>query len=38
MFLTDDLRQNLAQVTKKAAMDFDEAQVERNHQHDPING
>ena len=27
--LTDDLRQNLAQVTKKVAMDLDEAQVER---------
>ena len=25
--LTDDLRQNLAQVTKKVAMDLDEAQV-----------
>ena len=27
--MTDDLRQNLAQVTKKVAMDLDEAQVER---------
>ena len=37
--LTDDLRQNLAQVTKKVAMDLDEAQSRtRNHQHDPING
>ena len=27
--LTDDLRQNLAQVTKKVVMDLDEAQVER---------
>ena len=27
--LTDDLRQNLAQVTKKVAMDLEEAKVER---------
>ena len=27
--LTDDLRQNLAQVTKKVVMDLEEAKVER---------